>query len=617
MPPTGPPAAVIEPTDPWVSATLAVARVAMDAGLVLIVGLLIVAVALRNDRGLMSDGARALLRRSRAVAAVTALATAVYAAATAADVMAVGLGDVARNPRLLESLLAQTSLGRALLWQIGLLLAFGLLCRFITRVTQALLAIPLLLAVIVARASTGHSGNSAWHMAAIEAWAIHIAALCVWMGAVVVLAIPRLAAGAAAQAGVFARLAPVLRVCAAAVVLSGVASAAVRLSTASDLTHSRYGLLLCAKAVASALLLWLLLRVVAKQDGATSRGRWLTAQVGTLGATTVLAVALSRTAPPLDPDAAVGDFSPLRVALGFPPPPAPSATHLLVTQWRPDVLWMFLAFGAVALYLRAAATLRRRGDDWSRARGASWLAGWAVITYATSGPLGTYGHILFSAHMAQHLLLVMVAPLLLVGGAPVTLALRTLPASREHTGAREWLLALLHSRYLRVVSHPLVSFLGFIGGFFALYFSGLFELLMRSHAGHLLMQAHFLASGYLFFMVVVGTDPAPRALPAPARAAMALLAAPFHAIFSVIVMQGTAVLAGGYFTPLAREYGIDPLRDQYAGSSLGWAFGEVPMVIAIVIAVRQWVRADAREAARFDRWDDEQRAKQERASAAE
>jgi putative copper resistance protein D len=240
----------------------------------------------------------------------------------------------------------------------------------------------------------------------------------------------------------------------------------------------------------------------------------------------------------------------------------------------------------------------------------SWLLGCALLTYCTSGPLGVYGHILFSAHMAEHLLLVLVTPILLIGGAPTTLALRALPANRRDHGPREWLLAALSSKFLKVASHPIIAFVNFAAGFFILYFSGLFEWLMRSHLGHSFMQGHFLITGYMFIWCITGIDPSPRVLPAPAKVGLAVLAAPFHAIFSVIIMQSTSVIAVDYYAQFTHLYNTNLLHDQYLGASLGWAFGEVPLLVMIIIAVIQWVRSDAREAARFDRRDDERRARE-------
>ena len=156
---------------------------------------------------------------------------------------------------------------------------------------------------------------------------------------------------------------------------------------------------------------------------------------------------------------------------------------------------------------RAAARAVRLGPWAARGLGAGLL----VFAWATAGGLGLYSHVLFSAHMGAHMLVGMLAPLLLVLGAPFTLALRTLPGPRVkgELGPRQLLLAVLHSRVARVLTHPVVAFVLFVGSLYALYFSPLYPALMRGHLGHTLMQLHFLLVGFLFFYVVLGVDPSP------------------------------------------------------------------------------------------------------------
>ena len=122
---------------------------------------------------------------------------------------------------------------------------------------------------------------------------------------------------------------------------------------------------------------------------------------------------------------------------------------------------------------------------------------------------------MFSVHMVAHMLLSMLVPILLALGAPITMALRALPAAGKGKppGPREWLLAALHSRVSRVLTHPIVALVLFVAGFYGLYFGGLFEAAVNDHAAHVLMNIHFLLSGYLFYWVVIGIDPTPRPLP--------------------------------------------------------------------------------------------------------
>lgn len=81
--------------------------------------------------------------------------------------------------------------------------------------------------------------------------------------------------------------------------------------------------------------------------------------------------------------------------------------------------------------------------------------------------LAAHDDTLFSIHVVQHMLLGMIAPVFLALGAPMTLALRTAsPATRRR------LVAVIHSRYARVLAHPLAGWLIFVVSPFALYFTG-------------------------------------------------------------------------------------------------------------------------------------------------
>ena len=109
------------------------------------------------------------------------------------------------------------------------------------------------------------------------------------------------------------------------------------------------------------------------------------------------------------------------------------------------------------------------GRPWPVKRWAPWWGGLAVLTVATQSGLAAYDTTSFAAHAVQHLLLGMLAPLLLALGAPVTLALQ---ASRRTTRRR--LLDVLHSRPVRLLTHPLLAWTLFGGSMFVLYFTRLY-----------------------------------------------------------------------------------------------------------------------------------------------
>jgi putative copper resistance protein D len=322
-------------------------------------------------------------------------------------------------------------------------------------------------------------------------------------------------------------------------------------------------------------------------------------ELAVMAATFGIAVALGRTPTPSLPPLPADPGSQI---LGFAMPPAPTAARLALGWTADGFALVILAFG-IALYAAGVLALRRRGDRWPVGRSVAWVAGWLVFTYATIGGVGLYSHVLFSAHMVGHMLVSMLAPVLLVAGAPATLALRALPGPRVkgERSPRHLLLAALHSRVARVLTHPVVAFAIFVGSIYGLYFSGLFPWLMNGHLGHTAMQVHFLLAGLLFFYVIMGVDPQPRPLHPLLAVGMLFVATALHAFFSLALMSTRDVLAYSYFASLARPYSQDLLGDQHLGGGLSWGLGELPIVLVLGIVLVRWVRADDREARRGDR----------------
>jgi putative copper resistance protein D len=284
----------------------------------------------------------------------------------------------------------------------------------------------------------------------------------------------------------------------------------------------------------------------------------------------------------------------------------PPTVWRLLGAWRFDWILGTAAVAAAAAYLVGVWVVRRRGDRWKAGRTIAWLSGCAVMLLATSSGFGRYAETQFSVHMSAHMMLAMVAPALLVLGGPVTLALRALPAAGRGgpPGARETLLAAVHSRPARIITHPLFVLPVFIGSFAAIYFTDLFSVLVSSHLGHLLMNVHFLLVGYLYYWLVIGIDPGPRRFSPPARLGFLMVPVPFHAFFGLVLMNTRMPLAGDYYTRLALPWVPDLVDDQRLGGAIAWASTEAPIAVVILALVVQWARSDEREARRSDRRGD-------------
>ncbi|MDW6057828.1 cytochrome c oxidase assembly protein [Streptomyces sp. FXJ1.4098] len=256
---------------------------------------------------------------------------------------------------------------------------------------------------------------------------------------------------------------------------------------------------------------------------------------------------------------------------------------------------------ALALYGWGVARLMRRGDRWPVGRTVPFVLGVLTIALVMCTKLNDYGMVMFSVHMVQHMVISMVSPILLLLGAPVTLTLRALPtAARGRKGARELLVALLHSRYMRIVSHPAFTIPMFIASLYALYFTPLFDFLMESKAGHIAMMSHFLLVGLFFFWPIMGVDPGPHRPGYVMRMLELFAGMPFHAFFGIALMMASEPMIGTYEHPPA-SLGIDALSDQTAAGGIAWAFSEIPSVIVLVALLAQWYKSDQRQARRADR----------------
>jgi cytochrome c oxidase assembly factor CtaG len=247
--------------------------------------------------------------------------------------------------------------------------------------------------------------------------------------------------------------------------------------------------------------------------------------------------------------------------------------------------------------------LRKRGDKWPVGRTVAWVLGCLTVLFATSSGIGRYAPAMFSVHMGAHMLLSMLAPILLVLGGPVTLALRALPTSGKDgpTGPRDWILAFVQSPVAKVLTNPFVALFLFVGSFYGLYFSGLFDSALPNHWAHLAMNAHFILVGYVFYWPVIGIDPAPNRLPPLGRLGLLFASIPFHAFFGITLMSSQTVIGDNFYRSLGLPWVTSQLEDQRLGGGIAWAAGELPLLVVMVALLVQWARSDTRDARRSDR----------------
>lgn len=510
------------------------------------------------------------------------------------------------------------------------------------------------LAAIIPMALVGHSASGDDHMAAVNSLALHLLGVVVWVGGLVVLALlaPELRRQASARSakdqggpeliGTVLRRYSVLALLALiTVALSGVVNAGLRIETLDQLLTTPYGIMLVLKTTATLGLAaigwmhrsWIIPRLAGEHAGAgaaprrqrpggaardrvepseaAGRGRssfmmtrllWqlVLVEVALMAAVVGVSAVLGRTSPPVSEELPP-DATPARTLTGYDLPPEPELVNFF-TLWRPDWLWVGISLFLAAWYIRSMVRLGRRGDRWSLARALSFFLGLAILLWVTSGGPAVYGMVLFSGHMIQHMTLTMVAPIFLVLGSPVTLAMKSLPTRSDGTrGAREWILWLVHSRFSRAVTHPLFAAANFAGSILLFYYTPVFGLSLEYHLGHQFMIVHFLLTGYIFALVLVGEDPLPKRPPYAFRLIILLATMVFHAFLAVGISSQGALIEASWFGNIGHDWGFSAIEDQQRGGELMWGLGEVPaMLMAVMVAV-QWSRSDTRETRRLDR----------------
>ncbi|AKK28691.1 cytochrome c oxidase assembly protein [Mycobacterium sp. EPa45] len=557
-----------------------------------------------QDNGVLDAAGYRALRIGVTASAVWAVCAALLVPLTVSDVSGQPLRDHL-NPVQLWSVASLVDTAGAWRWTAFLALVVALAGRAVLRWSWTPFLLAGSLITLVPLGLTGHSSAGGSHDVGTNSLMIHLLAGALWAGGLLALLVHALRGGEHADVAA-RRFSAVAFWCFVAMGLSGVINAFVRIRL-GDLFSTDYGRLVVAKIVALGVLGvigWRQRRgpVAALQANPEARGvlfRLALIEALVFGLTFGIAVGLGRTPPPPPLD---GNPSPAEVGIGYDLAGPPTVARILV-EWRFDLVFGTAAIVFAAVYLAGVIRLRRRGDSWPPGRTLAWLLGCAVLLFTTSSGVGRYMPAMFSVHMTAHMLLSMLVPVLLVLGAPVTLALRALPTAGKGNppGPREWLLDALHSKWSRFFTHPVVATVVFVAGFYGLYFGGIFDAAVSLHGAHVLMNLHFLISGYLFYWVVIGVDPTPRPLPAVAKIAMVFASLPLHAFFGVVMMGMDQVLGESFYRSLKLSWHTNLIDDQHLGGGIAWAAGEIPLVVVMIALLIQWSRSDRRTATRLDR----------------
>jgi putative copper resistance protein D len=291
-------------------------------------------------------------------------------------------------------------------------------------------------------------------------------------------------------------------------------------------------------------------------------------------------------------------LAPVARAHGGAVPDVPPDPANLLLAWSGDPLVWLPAIVAVVLWWLGVRSVNRAhpGNPVRRSRSVAWALGVLVVVFALDSGIERYDTTLFWVHMVQHMLLTLVAPLLLLAAGPITMLLR---ASSPDV-RRRWILPLLHSRVLRFLSFPVVSWLLFAGVMWASHFSPLFDASLENDWIHRLEHGLFLTAAMLFWWPVVGPDPSLWRMKPAAKVLYVGLQMPQNTFLALAITMSSVPLYQHYVTT-ARTWGPTALEDQQIAGGIMWLGGDLVFLTMVILLVVAWMRDDERRSAGEDR----------------
>ncbi|HEY3866663.1 MAG TPA: cytochrome c oxidase assembly protein [Solirubrobacteraceae bacterium] len=269
---------------------------------------------------------------------------------------------------------------------------------------------------------------------------------------------------------------------------------------------------------------------------------------------------------------------------------APTLARML-GSWQLDPGVLLVCAATAVLYGWGVVRARRRARErWPLWRVASFMAGLLVLMCALLTGIDPYSDELLSIHVVQHLLLILLAPVLLLWGAPVRLALSVCaPAGRRAIGA------VLRQRWLRVLTRPACGFALFTIVVLATHLTGLYEVALRDQTVHDFEHAAYFWSGIVFLLPLLAADPIPHPPSAIARFSWLMGAMTVMFIPAALFMFDEHVRYPFYLAP-ARALHRSALADQHAaGIAMAVGGGIAMAALAIVVTMEAMIREEGRQ----------------------
>jgi cytochrome c oxidase assembly factor CtaG len=297
------------------------------------------------------------------------------------------------------------------------------------------------------------------------------------------------------------------------------------------------------------------------------------------------------------------------------------------TEWTfdPWMLGLILLLGAA--YLAGFYWLRGRGAPgggtaergapkkgtaaaWPWTRVVNFGLGLAIIAIATLGSFGAYFSVLFFMRSFQTILLLLLAPLFLVLGRPLSMAIAVFPRAGRRLDRA------IHSRVARVLTFPAITTLALVAVPFAMYFTTWYTASFHSVAVRELTHLALMIPGFVFFWTLLRVDPVPKAYSYAVSLWITGAEVIGDAFLGLAVIADTNLIGAGYYHALARPWGPSLGTDQILGGGTLWIFGDLVGLPFLVAQLIQFIREDESEAAVIDAELDAREAARDAARAA-
>lgn len=265
------------------------------------------------------------------------------------------------------------------------------------------------------------------------------------------------------------------------------------------------------------------------------------------------------------------------------------------TQWTLNPWVLAVVVIGTALYLAGVRRHKAAGGQWETGRTAMFLAGLGLLAFVSMSFLGAYERILFWPRAVQNTLLIMVVPMLLALGAPLTLLL-----ANSSERSRATINRVLHSRPARLLAFPGTVSIVFMSTPFLVYLTPWFQTAMRSGFQNELLRFTLVAVGYYYYWMRLRVDPVPHEYPHLVSVWITFAEAVTDGALGIILMWGPYTVALDYYTALGRPWGMTLHQDQLIGGGAIWVIGDLAGLPFIGALWRRMFREDRQEAAVVD-----------------